>query len=180
MNDYTTTNEIRDLVSETFARLGCPELDRVTRVEWNGRFTRRMGDARYMANHIRGTHRVRFSTPLWPRASVEERRETVIHEACHIAAAHIYGPGVQAHGREWKALMRKAGAKGDRCHRVDRTGLQRRTVRVPAYCGCMTHQITKARRTKMRKGIAYRCRRCRQELRLTPRPEGAPVFEALY
>ncbi len=163
--EYMTREEIDAVMRETLERVGAPDL--VIHVEFNSRFTRRMGDARF--GRFGRQHIVRFSTPLWGRATAEERRETVIHETCHIAARHIYGDHISAHGWEWKSLMRKAGAKGDRCHSVDRGGLGRKMPRVQAYCGCPNgHQITKARRTKMMRGVIYKCRACRMSLTLAP------------
>ena len=34
---------------------------------------------------------IRLSIPLWPRASDQDRRETVIHEACHLIAFYKHG-----------------------------------------------------------------------------------------
>jgi predicted SprT family Zn-dependent metalloprotease len=85
--------------------------------EFNGRFSRRLGDACYRRHLLRGE--CRYSRPLWPFADAAERRETVIHEVCHVLAFHIFnGQGIKAHGAEWKLVMRLAGANGARCHYV--------------------------------------------------------------
>ena len=63
---------------------GVSELAQVIVVEWNPRFTRRLGDAGYSSTTYRA--RIRLSIPLWPRSTEEDRRETVVHEACHIIA----------------------------------------------------------------------------------------------
>jgi hypothetical protein len=69
---------------------------------------------------------VRFSSPLWPRADVAERRNTVLHELAHVIAFARHGRKVKAHGREWKAIMRELGETPNRCHSVNRDGLRRR------------------------------------------------------
>jgi len=69
--------------------------------------------------------KIRLSTPLWPRASAQDRRETVIHEACHCIVGFKHGR-VAAHGAEWKQAMRNCGVEPLRTHSVDRTGLARR------------------------------------------------------
>jgi SprT protein len=103
-----------------------PELAQAVLVEWNRRFTRRLGDAAY--NSITFRARVRLSTPLWPRASENDRRETVIHEACHLITFYKFGQVAQ-HGLEWKEAMRNCGLQPERTHSVDRTGLARRQRR---------------------------------------------------
>lgn len=49
---------------------------------------------------------VRFSIPLWDRASRKERDEAVIHEIAHIVVFYRYKERIHAvnpHGREWRA-----------------------------------------------------------------------------
>jgi len=66
-----------------------PELAQVVVVEWNPRFTRRLGDAGY--SHVTFRATIRLSIPLWPRATDQDRRETVIHEVCHIIVGYKHG-----------------------------------------------------------------------------------------
>lgn len=151
--------EVRALIRHACKANGCEDFADVIRWHWNGRFTRRMGDANPRTNVIR------LSRPLFPRASPEEQRETVIHEACHLISIHKHGAKGTGHGRLWKLCMMLAGGKGDRCHKVDRTGLKRtrRSQSVPARCGCGTiTSLTPHRAARLRNGTAiYRCRRCR-------------------
>jgi SprT protein len=100
-----------------------PELAQVIVVEWNARFTRRMGDALYSPSTFRA--RIRLSIPLWERASEQDRRETVIHEACHLVVFYKH-PNAAQHGPEWREAMRNCGVEPQRTHNVDRTGLVRR------------------------------------------------------
>ena len=79
-----TDRHIKEWIRFACERNGVPELAQVILVEWSLRFTRRMGDATY--SPINYGARIRLSIPLWPRASEEDRRETVIHEACHVIA----------------------------------------------------------------------------------------------
>lgn len=98
------------------------------RIEWKDSFTARMGDANSVLL------RVRFSVPLWSRASERERYETVVHEVCHIVAGVKHHHRVKPHGAEWRALMREAGVEPRRCHNVDRTDLTRRAERINISC----------------------------------------------
>ena len=168
MKDYNTMTEIHGLIKETFNLCGEPELYERIKVQWNSRFTRRMGDAIYYRRS--GTGRVRFSPVLWDRATPEERRETVIHEACHIVAEKNH-PGA-SHGPVWKRYMRQAGAKGDRCHNVNRDGLRRKQKRVKAYCSCRSWELTQNRATRMQKNRmrSYFCKECMGTIQLGTKP----------
>lgn len=54
--------------------------------------------------------RLRFQWPLWRLMNDEERMETVAHEVCHAVQEHHWPNGLsEAHGVEWKSLMRCVG-----------------------------------------------------------------------
>lgn len=168
MNDYDS--QARAWISETMGKFSFLSTSSWIVIEWNNTFTRRMGDAIYFPLEKKG--RIRLSLPLWPRASEQERRETVIHELCHVLnewfrfnkSGYRYNPG---HGTSWKRLMLTVGLAPKRCHSVDRTGLKRKVTRVAATCGCMTYNITQTRATKIQNGTAvYCCRKCRGLLRV--------------
>jgi SprT protein len=146
----------KGVVREACARLGEPALASRVRVEMNGRFTRRLGDARARPPTIR------LSAPLWPRATEEERRATVVHELCHVVAEMRHGKGVASHGAQWQALMLALGERPVRTHDVDRSGLARRMRRVPAACACAdrVHRLSALRVGRMRRGWRYECRAC--------------------
>jgi SprT protein len=138
------------------------ELAQVIVVEWNGRFTRRLGDAAY--NSITYRARIRLSLPLWPRATEEDRRETVIHEACHLIAFYKHGQ-VSAHGSEWKAAMKNCGVEPLRLHTVDRSGLTRRQKRF-ILLDCPNHGLDRKCRctirehNMLRRGVEMWCKVC--------------------
>jgi predicted SprT family Zn-dependent metalloprotease len=117
---------------------------------------------------------VEFSKPLWPRATEEEQHQTIIHEACHIIVSykhrHLGGnmSRPQPHGKLWKQAMRRAGVEPKRCHNVDRTGLNRKSVKHFYNCGCMTHEIGAVRHRKIQGGAIYTCRKCKSHLRAAP------------
>ena len=135
------------------------ELAQTVIVEWNRRFTRRLGDGVYSPLTYRA--KIRLSIPLWPRASSKDRMETVIHEACHVIVGYKHGY-VAAHGSEWKAAMRKCGVEPLRLHSIDRTGLYRRQRQFilldcpnETKCRCTTRQYN-----LLRSGSIYRCNKC--------------------
>jgi SprT protein len=154
---------IRELIDAACRACGVPELSARIGVIWSGRFSARMGDARW--DPRRGAGLIRLSRPLWPKASNEERRETVVHETCHVIADYRFG-GRQGHGPRWRQMMALCGYRDpQRCHAVDREAIQqrreRRRVEVRARCGCAEGVVVgpvQARR--IRAGVAYRCRKC--------------------
>lgn len=172
--------DIQKWIDETLQKLGCFGSFRL-HWEWNESFIRRMGDAARMPP-LKITvkplerFRVRFSTPLWPRASAEDRRETVIHEVCHVVDMwrSLSDPTWQRdgkHGASWRKLMRECGVEPKRCHSVDRTGLPgvRRAPRTQVYCGCPNGlTLAPIQYGKLQRGAKYRCRKCKQHLRLSP------------
>lgn len=151
---FTTRPEIDAVIAETCSRCNKPDLAPTIRWSFNARFTRRMGDARPLALELR------FSTPLWPRATDEQRHSTIVHETCHLLAGPrpFGGP----HGLMWQSYMRLAGARPDRCHTVDRTGLKR-TLSITLTCPCgIVLSIGPRIRSRILAGAICRCRRCRQ------------------
>ena len=140
-----------------------PELAQAVLVEWNGRFTKRLGDAAY--NSITYRAKVRLSIPLWPRASDQDRRETVIHEACHLVAFYKHGVVAAQHGSEWKEAMKNCGIRPLRLHSVDRTGLARRHRQfvlldcpnqgVERKCRCTAREFN-----MLQRGVEMWCRNC--------------------
>lgn len=162
----TDRGTIRRLITEACRANSCPEIAQRIVVKWNARYTNCLGKAFY-----RGPFdmTVQFSIPLWPRADVKERTDTIIHEACHIIARykyqHIGGRSrIKPHGREWKLAMAYAGTEPTRCHKVSNEGLKRKTKKFKHACGCMTHEVGAVRHKRILAGTIYTCRHCRQPL----------------
>ena len=128
-----------------------PELAQVILVEWNPRFTRRLGDGGYN-RHSMGA-RVRLSLPLWPRASEADRRETVIHETCHVIIGYKFG-NARHHGPEWKEAMKNCGVEPQRTHSVDRTGLARRQKQF-ILLGCPHSELAASAGSPLAKLICF-------------------------
>lgn len=110
--------------------------------KFSGRLTSCMGKVNHRSRVVT------YSRPLWARASVKQRRETVIHEVAHaiVACHHGREPGV-SHGAAWKSQMRKMGVSSPaRCHSVDRTGLKRqRSDTIAIRCCGREHRVTMKR-----------------------------------
>ena len=130
-------------------------------IEFNSRFTSRMGDAN--ANYMR----IRLSSPLWKVATEVQRRETVIHEACHIIDSRKYGV-TTSHGRNWQHCMTMCGLEPNRLHCVDTSSVRqvRRRCAVKG-CTCVTDPLNDVGSTvggRMRKGREYHCRKCGNQI----------------
>jgi len=142
------------------------ELFPLIQIEWNSRFTRRMGDGVLYRGPDGKPYkaRIRLSIPLFQRATESEQLNTVYHEACHIITFAKFGR-VQAHGWQWKSCMLRCGETPKRCHNVDRSGLLRRTQYYTAVCNCENGlQISKIIYNRIKQGVKYRCRTCKAQL----------------
>jgi len=162
----TSSEEARYIRS--WIRFACdsnevPELAQVILVEWNRRFTRRLGDAGYSSTTYRA--KIRLSLPLWPRASDQDRRETVIHEVCHLVAYYKFGQVAAPHGSQWQEAMKNCGVEPLRLHTVNRSGLARKQRRF-VLLDCPNHGIDRKCRCTgrefnlLRRGKEMWCKVC--------------------
>ena len=155
--------QIREWIRFACERNDAEVLAQVIQVEWNRRFTRRLGDGMYSLVSYRA--RIRLSVPLWSRASDEDKRETVVHEACHCIVGFKQGYVRRPHGPEWKQAMRNCGVEPLRLHTVDRTGLTRRQRRF-ALLDCPNRgvghkcRITVRQFNMLKRGTEFYCKRC--------------------
>ena len=155
-------------VAETKTRLGHSEMN--IRVEWSTRLTNAMGKA-FCPRVLGMPQRIKLSTQIWPRASHEERRQTTIHEVCHIIAYHealLNNIRINPHGYEWEVLMRRCGVPPERCHEVNLLGIGNRTH--VAKCACSEHAITTRIANAIRNGSSRHCSRCKTTLTLDGSP----------
>ena len=153
-------HKIRGWIKHACDCNGVPELAQMIWIEWNKRFTSRLGDATY--NRISMRARIRLSLPLWPRLSEEERKETVVHETCHCIVTYIHGFVPRPHGFEWKKTMRNCGFEPRRLHSVDRTSLALRRRRF-ILCDCPNEQkcqILVRQFNLVRRGTEFWCINC--------------------
>lgn len=110
-----------------------------------------MGKAYYRQKLIKLSH------SYFDNISIEEQRNTVIHETCHIIAHHLFPQQkIMPHGKEWKRCMRNAGLAAKRTHNFEiAKGVQ-------VKCNCGERTITKNKATRMRNGTQYRCSKCNE------------------
>ena len=99
-------------------------------------------------------------------------RQTVGHELAHLIAHFVYPNLRQAHGAEWKQVMRFIGLTADRCHSYDTENAAVRQKQKFQYkCGCRNEIVlSSVRHNKIvRYGTVYRCNSCAQPLVLVTR-----------
>ena len=162
--------DITPLIEETITSVGAVHPKNLTgkkrpkvRWEWSDTMTRCLGKAYYSKGLIR------LSIPLWKRASAEERRNVVIHEVCHLLADRVWGrKNIKPHGFRWASLMTICDEKANRCHKVDRTGLRRKSRKFKATCPCRNqHLIGPIRARRIKTGVTtYTCTKCKGPITL--------------
>lgn len=159
------TSQIRKWIDFACDSNGVPELKYKIKFQFESSFTRRMGDAMWDRKKKQGI--VRLSSPLWPRASEQERYETVVHEACHVVVGYKNeNRRVQPHGEEWKRAMLACEIQPNRTHCVDRKGLARNKKRmIVSDCGnpevANKCRVTSVQLNQLKCGTTLHCKVCR-------------------
>lgn len=102
-----TDNKIRGWIREACAANQVPALAEIIYFKFNNRLCRMFGEA-WIRKRL-----IVISTLLWKSSSNRNRRDTIIHETCHIIVYYIYGSGpeIKPHGEEWKLCMELAGCE---------------------------------------------------------------------
>jgi predicted SprT family Zn-dependent metalloprotease len=143
-----------------------------------------------MTNFTRGTGTIRLNYRLLGRNTAADIRSVYIHELAHIVANLAHGRQMH-HTKGWKRIAVALGDTGERCHRMDTTGLKRKVARDYLFaCRCREYHFTSIRHRKHLKYKAetgkayYRCRTCCQPIEkvvadLAPMTESAGRMEAL-
>ncbi|GGD68147.1 SprT family zinc-dependent metalloprotease [Lacimicrobium alkaliphilum] len=113
-------------------------------------------------------YEIRLNPVLLTENLDEFIREVIPHELCHLLVWQLYGRGskkgrIKPHGQEWKALMWTIfGLRGSACHQMDIQSVQGRHFSYRCNCGPVSLSIR--RHNKVRQGVKYICRACRQQL----------------
>ena len=84
-------------------RWGTPDLPGLLVVEYSTRMSRNLGRC-YPAQYL-----IRLNPVLSQIKNASLLRETICHEAAHVAVYCLHGTAVQPHGQEWQELMRRSG-----------------------------------------------------------------------
>lgn len=115
-------------------------------------------------------YEIRLNPVLLAENPDEFMREVIPHELCHLLVWRLYARGnrkgrIKPHGREWKALMWEIfGLQGSACHQMDIKSVQGRQFNYRCNCGPVSLSIR--RHNKVRQGVKYICRTCKQSLQV--------------
>lgn len=161
MNKLPDMEKVRGIMAMVCEKNDVSGLEKSVEVEWNHRFTNRMGDA----NHKK--MRIRFSTPLFIRATEDQQEQVIAHEMAHIVARHKFGNSIKPHGKEWKTAMVNAGYIPQVYHTIDRSDIARKMKRVSVYCSCREHHVTTRVVNRIKDGFSYKCKVCKSKLQLS-------------
>lgn len=94
--------DLRPWIASWGAEWSVPDLARRTSVAFSGRMSRSLGRCTLRTGEIR----LNAALLDGPEAAL---LEVACHEAAHAAVFILHGAQARPHGREWKALMRRAG-----------------------------------------------------------------------
>ena len=72
--------------------------------------------------------RIKVSARLWDYSQLAERRDTIIHEYCHLAGWKLSGTKEWGHGPIWKNCMQLCGLEPKICHNIQVAGRKEQTV----------------------------------------------------
>lgn len=98
-----TIEKIYDWIKECCIKNRMEHLASEISVKFNNRLIKTWGRAWCSSNSIE------LSTLLWLAGSETDKRDTVIHETCHIIVHHKYGSDLDSHGKEWELCMIMSG-----------------------------------------------------------------------
>ena len=171
MNLLDELDKIHGVIVDCCKTCDCIEIVDDFIPSFNGRYTSRMGH--YRGKRF-GTKFLTFSEKLWPKATTDERRNTIVHEVCHGISHYLYD--VVDHGGRWSQLMVRCGEKPTRTHHVDNSEYKRKRPRVVFECSCIdncTLGPTQAKRVKQ--GHIYTCVKCLKRIDLGTKVIGKKV-----
>ena len=159
VTQYEILRRAKEILAEcrTLAPEHASTHDRIT-FRVSGRMTRAAGTACPL------TGEVTLSLPFFEDRGNFERgfRNVVTHETAHILSPPVRNPGSRkrsSHGPAWRAMDRRLGGTGDRCHTLElAVGYESRKrsqrASVPCPCGCgqtMSLGPTQLKRHKARR-----------------------------
>lgn len=113
------------------------------------------GQASYRSNHIKINPQYLIQHPD------EMVNRTVGHECGHLITHIVFPTAKQAHGPEFRHVMRSLGLPESRCHSM--TLLDPKTPHL-YRCACQEFYFSNCRHTRSYKRGAYRCPKCKTNL----------------
>lgn len=114
-----------------------------------------------------GEAQIRYNALLLNENAEDFLKRTVPHEVAHVIARVYYSRNIRPHGTEWQSIMHFFGADASRCHSYDTQRASTRKLQQFRYaCDCTEHLLTSIRHKRSLAGQLYRCRKCKNPLKL--------------
>lgn len=111
-------------------------------------------------------YQLRFNGVLLKENRDHFLKQTVAHEVAHLLTYELFGPRVQAHGKEWQAIMTRVFAlSADRCHSYDTQNSGRKPWLYQCCCEGKLVALSTIRHNRSRKGAVYLCTSCKTPLK---------------
>lgn len=167
INDLLSNNEqLRALLTWAGRKFDLEDFADLIEVSWNSRLNTAFGKAAI------GLNKIELSSKLWGFTTHTEKKEIVLHEACHLFMGELYGNSITrkellGHGLLWIELMRGCGIQDPKF----RMGIPDE-ARKRVYCRCSKNIVN----VKIYNDIAksrkvYVCDKCKTVARLFPYEE---------
>ena len=110
-------------------------------------------------------YQLRFNPVLLKENKDHFLTQTVAHEVAHLLAYELFGSRIQAHGKEWQAIMVKVfHLPADRCHTYDTSQSSRKQWLYRCRCSDKTIALSTIRHNRSNKGTVYLCTSCKSPL----------------
>jgi len=167
---FEMNEQTNDFIKEAFIAMEQSELFNKIQWRWNKKLTSTMGMAYYVwADTFAIPTHIEFSPILFLKAPLDERKQTVFHEAAHIVDYYTGNFDRRApHGTSWRTLMIKAGMQPKRCHsvKVEKKSRKQKFL-YKAKCNCSNGVIiSKICYGRIKRGLKYLCRKCKKGITL--------------
>jgi predicted SprT family Zn-dependent metalloprotease len=115
---FTSARDIQKVVKETAIR--CKVKDIYPEITWgfSNRLVASVGIAQWWVDDYGNKYwDMRFASQLWMGMEPDDRKNTIVHEVCHLAIQRLHDhstPGIKTHGDEWRELMLVCGEDPDK------------------------------------------------------------------
>jgi predicted SprT family Zn-dependent metalloprotease len=160
------TAQIKELASYCLDECGVTHLP--FEVRFNNRLTAKVASAHLM-NWNRGI--ITIASKWWEILNEDEKENTVVHEACHLAAAkldhkRVLREGLAGHGQFWQSLHLKCGRQPERyCTRPRQEVAPNSMYNIQCSCG-VVYKVTKTLITRRmnNNGCVGVCTKCKARL----------------
>ena len=102
---------------------------------------------------------IEFSQALWDKATLDQKKNAVVHETAHIVTFYKYGKVNDNHGREWVKCVERAGETAHVLYCAENENLP------VVGCLCKKRTIERAELDELKNNV-YICKGCGTAVRV--------------